>query len=162
MNFYLRDRSWIASGGAKGGRGDHRPDPAPFPADDGTPTPPADDQHSRQWHAQNGRGGTGERDRGSTTAIGHRATGRGITAFPPSDAAGRGRDGRVKQRAAAGSPALWRTCQKADVQRDGGTRSPTGCRVYTSADALGVIANVTPVRPRIQYLCTLEFTRISC
>jgi len=37
--------------------------------------PPADDQHSRQWHAQNGRGGTGERDRGSTT-------GRGIIASP--------------------------------------------------------------------------------
>ena len=34
--FYLHDRSWIAGGGAKGGRGDHRPDPAPFPADDGT------------------------------------------------------------------------------------------------------------------------------
>jgi len=26
----------------------------------------------------------------------------------------------VKPRAAAGSPAPWRTCQKADVQRDGG------------------------------------------
>ena len=39
----------------------------------------------------------------------------------PSDAAGRGRDGRVKRRAAAGSPVPWRTCQKADVQRDGGT-----------------------------------------
>jgi len=42
--------------GREGGRGDHRPDPAPFPAKDRTPTPPADDQHSRQWHAQNGRG----------------------------------------------------------------------------------------------------------
>ena len=52
--------------GARRG-GDHRSDPAPFPADDGTPTPPADDQHSRQWHTQNGRGDTGERDRGSTT-----------------------------------------------------------------------------------------------
>jgi len=40
----------------EGGRGDHRqdpapfpdqaPDPAPFPANDGTPTPPADDQQS--------------------------------------------------------------------------------------------------------------------
>jgi len=59
------------AGGAMGGRGDHRPDQAPFPADDGTPTPPADDQHSRQWHAQNGRGGgirgsvTGEAQRPS-------------------------------------------------------------------------------------------------
>jgi len=68
----------------KGGRGDHRPDPALFPADDGTPTPPADDQHSRQWRAQNGRGeGTGERDRESATAIGPRTTGQGIAASPP-------------------------------------------------------------------------------
>ena len=111
--------------GARRGRGDHQPDPAPFPADDGTSSPPADDQHSQQWHTQNGRGVWG-----STTAIGPRTTGRGITASPPpSDAAGRGRDGRVKRRAAAGSPAPWRTCQKADVQRDRGTRSPTGCWV---------------------------------
>jgi len=53
--------------GAKGG-GDHRPDPAPFLADDGTPSPPADDQHSWQWRAQNGRG-KGDRNRGSATAI---------------------------------------------------------------------------------------------
>ena len=43
------------------GRGDHRLDPASFPADDGTPSPPAGDQHSRQWRTQNGRGSaTGE------------------------------------------------------------------------------------------------------
>jgi len=65
--------------GARRGRGDHRLDPAPFPADDGTPSPPADDQHSRQWRAQNGRG---ERDRGSATAIGPQTTGQGITASP--------------------------------------------------------------------------------
>jgi len=79
--------------GREGGRGDHRLDPVPFPADDETPTPPADDQHSRMWHAQNGRGCTGERDRGSTTAIGPRMTGRGITASPsrmPLDAGGMG------------------------------------------------------------------------
>ena len=29
--------------GARRGRGDHRPDAAPFPADDGTPSPPVDD-----------------------------------------------------------------------------------------------------------------------
>ena len=56
-------------------RGCHRPDPAPFPADDGTPTPPADDQHSRQWRAQNGgglrRSVTGEAQRPS--APGRRA-----------------------------------------------------------------------------------------
>jgi len=83
--FYLRGPPV----GARMGGGDHRSDPAPFPADDGTPSPPADDQHSRQWRAQNDRGeGTGERDRGSATAIGPRTTGRGITASHPSDAAG--------------------------------------------------------------------------
>jgi len=77
----------------EGGRGDHRPDPAPFLADDGTPSLPADDQHSRQWRAQNGRGRVrGERDRGSATAIGPRTTGRGITASPPSDTAGQSVD----------------------------------------------------------------------
>ena len=51
---------------ARRGRGDHWLDPA----DDGTPSPPADDRHSGQWRTQNGRGkGTGERDRGSATAI---------------------------------------------------------------------------------------------
>jgi len=75
-------------------------------------------------------GEEGECDRGSTTAIGPRTTGRGITASPLSDAAERGRDGCVKRRAVAGSPAPWRTCQKADVQRDGGMRSPTGCWVW--------------------------------
>ena len=61
--------------------------------------------------------GTPKTARGSTTTIGPQTTGRGITASPP---VGRGRDGRVKPRAAAGSQAPWRTCQKADVQRDGG------------------------------------------
>ena len=46
-----------------------------------TPLPPADDQHSRQWRAQNGRRGyrgiaTGEAQRPSAP----RTTGRGITA----------------------------------------------------------------------------------
>ena len=57
------------------GRGDHRLDPASFPADDGTPSPPAGDQHSRQWRTQNGRGGTGK-------CNGLRTTGRGITPSP--------------------------------------------------------------------------------
>ena len=52
----------------------------------------------------------------------------------PSDTAGQSvdvaGDGRVKRQAAAGSPAPWRTCQNADVQRDRGTPSPTGCRVW--------------------------------
>jgi len=64
-------------------RGDHRPDPVPFPADDGTPLPPADDQHSWQWRAQNGWGeGTGGARPGSATAIGPQTTDRGITASP--------------------------------------------------------------------------------
>jgi len=61
---------------------------------------------------------------------GPRTTGRGITASPPprrtpldNRSTSRG-DGRVKRRAVAGSPAPWRTCQKADVQRDGRDRRP--------------------------------------
>ena len=122
------------------GRGDHRPDPAPFP----------DDQHRPAVAcSKRSGGGYGERDRGSATAIGPRTTGRGITASPlPSDTAGQSVDvagyARVKRRAAAGSPAPWprpslfyvtmvvpwRTCQKAGVQRDGETRLPTGCWVW--------------------------------
>ena len=75
-----------------------------------------------------------ERDRGSATAIGPRTTGQGITASPPSRrtpldnrSTSQG-DGRVKRRAAAASPAPWRTYQNADLQRDRGTRSPVaGC-----------------------------------
>ena len=114
--------------GSEGWRGDHRPDPAPFPADNGIPSPPADDQHSRQWRAHNGQWEVmGERDRGR-----QRPSARGRQAGEsPRPAVGhrwtigrrRGRDVRVKRRAAAGSPAPWRTCQKADVQHDGGTRS---------------------------------------
>ena len=115
--FHLRDRSWIAGGGAKG-RGDHWPDLAPSPADNGTPSPPADNRRSSRWCTQNGRGGDWE----SATAIGPRTTGQGITASPVGRrwtiGRRRGRDGRVKRRAAARSPAPWCTCQKADVQRD--------------------------------------------
>jgi len=74
--------------GARRGRGDHQLDPAPFPVDAGTPLAPAEDQHSRQWRAQNGRGGYGgERNLGSAMAIGPRTTGQGITSRLPSDAA---------------------------------------------------------------------------
>ena len=52
--------------GARREGGDNRPDPAPFPADDGTPSMLADDRHSGQWHTQNGRGeGYGEAQRPS-------------------------------------------------------------------------------------------------
>ena len=121
--------------GARRGEGRSSADPAPFPADDGTPSAPADDQHSRQWCAQNGRG----RVRGSATGKVQRpsAPRRRVVESPPpprrtpldNRSTSRG-DGRVKRRAVAGSPAPWRTCQKADVQRDGGTRSPTECWVW--------------------------------
>jgi len=114
--------------GREGGRGDHRTDPAPFPADDGTPTPPADDQHSRQWHAQNGWGVPGELDRGSTTTIGPRTTGRRITASP----VGRRwtREGWAREMASRGrvSGAVAHL-SKSRCEHDGGTRSPTGCWV---------------------------------
>ena len=108
--------------GARRG-GDHRPDPA----DDGTLSPPAADQHSRQWRTQNGRVGrvwgiaTGEAQRPSAPE--RRA---GESPPPPvgcrcTIGRRRGRDGRVKRRAVAESPAPWCTCQNADVQRDGGT-----------------------------------------
>ena len=136
----VRTFTWVigvgSPAGARRGRGDYRPDPAPFP----------DDQH-RPAVACSKRSGGGYG--GSATAIGPRTTGRGITASPlPSDTAGQSVDvagcARVKRRAAAGSPAPWprpslfyvtmvvpwRTCQKADVQRDGETRLPTGCWVW--------------------------------
>jgi len=70
------------AGARRGGR-NHRPDPAPFPADDGTPSPPADDQHRRQWRAPMGRGRVWwERNWGSATAIGPQTMGWRITASP--------------------------------------------------------------------------------
>jgi len=57
--------------GHEGRGGDRRPDPAPFPADDRTPSLPADDRHSGRWRTQNGRGRVWEeRDRRSAMAIG--------------------------------------------------------------------------------------------
>jgi len=103
----------------------------------GTPSPPA------------GRV-RGERDQGSAMAIDPRTMRRGITASPVGRhwtiGQRRGRDGRVKRRAAAGSPAPWCTCQQADVQH-GGTRSLTGCRVWETpgppSDAAGRSADIT-------------------
>jgi len=66
--------------GVQRGRGDHRLDPASFPTDDGTPSPPAGDQHSRQWRAQNGRGGYGGVRPGKCNGL--QTTGWGITASP--------------------------------------------------------------------------------
>ena len=133
--------------GREGWRGDHRPDPAPFLADDGTPSRLRTINIAGSCALKTVRVSVrGERDQGSATAIGPRTTGRGITASPlPSDTAGQSVDvvggGRVKRRAAAASPAPWRTCQNADVQRDRGTRSQTGCWVWETtgppSDAAG-------------------------
>jgi len=94
-----------------------------FPAADGTPSAPADDQHSRQWCAQNGRG----RVHGSATGEVQRplAPGRLAGESPPPPSVGhcwtigrrRGGDGCVKRRAAAASPAPWRTCQSRHAAR---------------------------------------------
>jgi len=141
--------------GALKGGGDHRPNPAPFR--------PMTGPHRCLWtiniagsSAPKTAGkGMGERNWGSTTAIGPRTTGRGITPLPPvgrrwTISRRRGRDGCVKRRAAAGSQAPWRTCQKTDVQRDGGTRSLTGCWVWETtgppSDAAGRSADIAGCR----------------
>jgi len=78
--------------GGGGGGGDRRPDLAPFPANDGTPSPPADDRHSGRWRAQNGRGRVRrERDRGIREAQWPPAPGPG-NHLPPSDATGQSVD----------------------------------------------------------------------
>ena len=73
--------------------------------------------------------------RGSATGevqwpIGPRTAGQGITARPPQtlldNRSTMRADGRAKRRAAAGSPAPWRTCQNTGWERNEGTRSPTG------------------------------------
>ena len=124
-------------------RGCHRPDPAPFPADDGTPTPPADDQHSRQWRAQNGgglrRSVTGEAQRPSAP----RTTGQGITASPP---VGRRwtREGWARETASSGrvfgAVAHLSKSRRAARRRDA-IGSPTGCWVWETtgppSDAAG-------------------------
>jgi len=89
----------------------------------------------------------GWRLRGSATGdvqwpIGPRTTGRGI-AVPPllparwtplDNRSTLRKDGQARRRAAAGSPSQWRTCQKADVQRNGGTRSSTGPGMPSAGD----------------------------
>jgi len=71
--------------GHEGWRGDHRPDPAPFPADDGTPPRLRTISIAGSCALKTVRGeGTGGERRGSATAIGPRTTGREITASPPT------------------------------------------------------------------------------
>jgi len=117
---YLPDLSWIAGAG-----GDHRPDPAPFPADDRTPSPPAYEQHSRQWRAENGWGeGTGERDSGSATAIGRCAR----ESLPtPLDVAGR-------RRGVAGGMGAWNSRQRPGLRRRGAPVNKQTCSATEGRD----------------------------
>jgi len=119
--FYRRDRSCIDCGGAGGGAIDGR-SLTPFPGDAGTPSI---DRHSGQWRARNvakrpWEGATME----TQWPIGPWMVDRGIAAHPVrcrwTISSRRGMMGAAKLHAAAGSPAPWRTCQNADVQRDGG------------------------------------------
>jgi len=106
--------------------------------------------HRRLWTIKIASSGApktaGGRVRGSATGEAQHpsAPGRRAGESSPPSVGRRERDGRVKRRAAAGSPAPWR--QKADVQRDGGTRSPTGCRVRETtgplSDAAGRSADI--------------------
>jgi len=106
-NFYLRDRSWIAGGGAKGG-GPVTIIPLTIGLSGLSPAGPGvvpgrwRDPNAACWTINivgsgtpktAGGGGTGERDWGSTMAIGPWTTGRGNTASPhqtPLDAGGMG------------------------------------------------------------------------
>ena len=134
--FYRCERSWIASGGAKGkGAITGRP-PTLFPADAGTPSI---DRHNRRWHTQNGQGKglQGKCDRGS--AMADRATGGESPCLPPARMLLDNRsvswaDGHAHWLTAAGSLAPWHTCQTTDVEHDGGTRLPTGPQMLGMGD----------------------------
>jgi len=119
------------------------------------PIPSADDQHSRQLRAQNGQGeGTGERD-WEVQRPSDRGRRAGESPPPPlpSDTAGQSVDVAgwgVKRRAAAASPAPWRTCQNADMQRDIGTRSPTGW--WRSAHLMSALTRLWTVVFLVSYI----------
>ena len=136
---YRRDQSWIAGGGARGG-GIAGRTPMSFTADAGTPSVPL--AHLKRH--KTARGGS---YKGSTTGeaqwlISPRTMGWGITVpllplpcqTPLDNQSTSWEDGRMKRRAAAGSLALWRTCHNANMERDGGTRSPTGPQTPSSGD----------------------------
>jgi len=124
--------------------GDRRPDTTPFPAtptDATIPSPPADDQHSRQWRDRNDAKRPAEY-RGIVTGeaqwpISPQTAGREITVLPPPrrtplDNRSTSRaDRRVKRRAAARSLAHVST----GWEHNGGTRSPTGTRKRESTGA---------------------------
>ena len=108
--------------------------PVLFPADAGTPSI---DRRSRWWRARNVAKWLGGYRRSATGdaqwPIGLRTTGQGITVPPlppprqmPLDSRSTLReDGRAKWWALARFPAQWRTCQNADMERDGeGDRRP--------------------------------------
>jgi len=100
----------------KGG-GHHWPAPMPFPSDGRTPTPPADDRHSRRWCARNvaKRLGSATREAQWSSAPERQAR---KSPCPPPDAAGQSVDvGHTKWQAAAESQA---TCQNTCWECDGG------------------------------------------
>ena len=75
----------------------------------------------------------GERDRGSAMAI----DGPGNRHAPHRSwtiSRRRGREGRMKWWAMAGSPVPWCTCRNADMESDRGTRSPTGPQMPVTGD----------------------------
>jgi len=128
--FTLCDRSWIAGVGAITGRTPRRSRPMTGPHRRLRTIDIACSARPKRPGGGYGRSATVEAQRPS-------APGRLAGESPPPPVGccwtigrRRGWDGRVKRRAAAGSPAPWRTCQKADVPRDGGKRSPTGCLIW--------------------------------
>jgi len=112
--------------GARRGGGDHRPDPAPFPADDGTLSPPAADQHSRQWRTQNGRVGrvwgiaTGEAQRPPNDGPGNHR-------IPLSDAAAQSVD-------VAGGMGVWNGGQRPSLLRRGAPAKMQTCSATEGRD----------------------------
>jgi len=81
-----------SSAGARRGGDDHRPDPAPFPADDGTPSPLRTINIAGGGAPKTAGERYGGARPGSATAIGPRTMGQGITTPRPSDVAGQSVD----------------------------------------------------------------------
>jgi len=135
-----------------------------FTADAGTPSVPL--AHLKPpsvplAHLKRHKMAQGGSYKGSATGeaqwlISPRTTGWGITVslLPPpcqtplDNRSTSWEDGRVKRRAAAGSLALWRTCHNANMERDGGTQSPTSPQTPSSGDprpAVGQSADISVI-----------------
>ena len=122
--FFRRDRSWIASGGTKGGAiaGWY---PMLFPADAGTPSI---DRHGRRLHARNVTKRPGE---GAEDGPGNHCP--PPCRMPLDNWSTSQEDGCAKLWAAAVSPAPWHTCQNAGMERSRGrdrrpaARPPVRC-----------------------------------